>query len=577
MKELNRFSWLLGDFRLMENMNEEIDLGLALGVTNQRFESCSDTGAGANANLRSRIDTNAKPFVGPCPLTELVWSRQNGLTVKCAGGTRCFTDANDEKRVIDGSFLRSSLGHTGSHSRKTADLLPLLANEPEKVEIKTENNDRFALDVGLPLKMQDMTQRGEELLKEEGTSNAPFLEKMEETAENDVQDLIVKDSILENDQKKGEDSLMKEQNKEGGCEEDDDESHESMESCNSANLSSKKNKGWRFDEQLIIGSKRIKKQSQQYCPVVRQDSSFMNWISNMVKGEKPYQEDSPRQFDDDQNKRLGFQTVFQSLYSNDPKRIETKTQIEGKSVNDSKEIILFDKNTVSEHNPDDTLNQKAFGNLWITRVFPKLPSNDSSAINASSFGLKQFEKLVEKTCFFCGKTGHELRDCLKTNENGNVFFNKKVPNFNEIASSSGKNKLLNEEKIHGIPQRMFDTIRKLRLSRTEILKWMNSRLPVANLHGYFLRLRLAKWEEGVGGAGYYVACITDENPSKGSKKPIRVNIGGVECLVESRYISNCDFIEDELIAWWQRTLTSGRVPMEEGLTSKLEEREKLGF
>lgn len=37
---------------------------------------------------------------------------------------------------------------------------------------------------------------------------------------------------------------------------------------------------------------------------------------------------------------------------------------------------------------------------------------------------------------------------------------------------------------------------------------MNSRLPIENLDGYFLRLRLAKWEEGVGGTGYYVACIT---------------------------------------------------------------------
>lgn len=35
--------------------------------------------------------------------------------------------------------------------------------------------------------------------------------------------------------------------------------------------------------------------------------------------------------------------------------------------------------------------------------------------------------------------------------------------------------------------------------------------------------------------------------------------------------------QDELIAWWQRTLTSGQVPMEERLTFKLEEREKLGF
>lgn len=578
-------SWLLGVFsRVMENMNEEIDLGLSLGATNQqRVESCSDSGAGVNADLGSRIDTtntNTKPFVRPHPLTELVWSTQNGLTIKYTGCSPCFAHTKDDERVIDASFFRSTLplAHTGRQNRRTADLLPLLSNEPEKLEIKTENSDRFTMDVGLPLKMtQEHTnvKRGEEL-KEEGSSSAPFLEKMEETAENDV---IVKDlENSEKDQKGGE-------NREEGCKEDDDESHKSMESCNSANLSSKKNKGWRFEEQLIIGSKRIKKQSQEYSPVVKQDSSFMNWISTMVKSVKPYQEETPRPFDDDQNKRLGFQTVFQSLYSQDPKRLETKTDIDDKSVDASKEIILFDK-TASDHNPYDNLNQKAFGNLWITRLFPKIPSNvntlvakDSSTIDASApCGMNQFEKPVEKSkCFFCGKTGHELRDCLQINENGNVFFKKKVSNINEIASTSGNNKLFNEEKIHRIPKGMFDTIRSLRLSRTDILKWMNSHLPLTNLDGYFLRLRLAKWEEGVGEAGYYVACITDENPSKGSKKPIRVNIGGVECLVESRYISNCDFLEDELIAWWQRTLTSGQVPMEDRLTFKLEEREKLGF
>lgn len=327
------------------------------------------------------------------------------------------------------------------------------------------------MDVGLPLKMtQEHTnvKRGEEL-KEEGSSSAPFLEKMEETAENDV---IVKDlENSEKDQKGGE-------NREEGCKEDDDESHKSMESCNSANLSSKKNKGWRFEEQLIIGSKRIKKQSQEYSPVVKQDSSFMNWISTMVKSVKPYQEETPRPFDDDQNKRLGFQTVFQSLYSQDPKRLETKTDIDDKSVDASKEIILFDK-TASDHNPYDNLNQKAFGNLWITRLFPKTPSNvntlvakDSSTIDASApCGMNQFEKPVEKSkCFFCGKTGHELRDCLQINENGNVFFKKKVSNINEIASTSGNNKLFNEEKIHRIPKGMFDTIRSLRSSRTDILK-----------------------------------------------------------------------------------------------------------
>lgn len=112
--------------RVMENMNEEIDLGLSLGATNQqRVESCSDSGAGVNADLGSRIDTtntntntNTKPFVRPHPLTELVWSTQNGLTIKYTGCSPCFAHTKDDERVIDASFFRSTLplAHTGTHN-----------------------------------------------------------------------------------------------------------------------------------------------------------------------------------------------------------------------------------------------------------------------------------------------------------------------------------------------------------------------------------------------------------------------------------------------------------------------------
>lgn len=668
-----------------------MNLGLALGTGSSNQQEVESLGAGANANANSRSRIDKKPFVGPRPLTELVWSTQNGLSIKCAGCTTCSADNNPSCLFRDVSpsipFSKSSLDENvgvemesipvgnvagtneGPQNQTTADLLPLLANEPEILGSKTENIDRLGLEIGLPLKIQEPSH-DEDKLKESGSSGAP--EKMEETAENDVQDVIGKDAILENVER---DLENKEESCKEGNERDEDNSHGSMESCNSANLSSKGNKRWRFEQQLIIGSKRIKKQSQECLfstpPVVKQDSSFMNWISNMVKGIKPCQEDGhslalsiAHPIDDhDQKmdsscdktlnlvtKKLGFQTVFQSLYSQDAKRNETRTRVvENKSVDDSKEIILFDK----------TDGQKAFGNLWIARFSPKTPSTlltsnnsdmksfvarDSSTDEASaSVSLKQLEKPVALTlsetlsCFFCGKRGHELRDCLQINEkevegflknirlyqrlskeapclcikcfqlnhwasacprskrcnkktkesrsdlnlklkeNGNVLFKKKkkVSNVNEIPKHQGSS----SGKIHGVPKEMFDTIRRLRLSRMDILKWMNSRLPtISSLDGYFLRLRLAKWEEGVGGAGYYVGCITDQNPSKGSKKPIRVNIGGVECLVESRYISNCDFLEDELIGWWRTMLTSRRrLPIEEELASKLEDRKRLGF
>ncbi|KAL8238547.1 hypothetical protein R6Q59_015114 [Mikania micrantha] len=93
---------------------------------------------------------------------------------------------------------------------------------------------------------------------------------------------------------------------------------------------------------------------------------------------------------------------------------------------------------------------------------------------------------------------------------------------------------------------VVDTIRKLQLSRTEILKWMNSRSMVAHLDGFFLRLRVAKRKEGEGKSRYLVACITgsqEETPWNELKHSIRVKVGDNEFLVQSQYVSNCDFLE----------------------------------
>ncbi|XP_016434926.1 uncharacterized protein LOC107761240 [Nicotiana tabacum] len=132
-----------------------------------------------------------------------------------------------------------------------------------------------------------------------------------------------------------------------------------------------------------------------------------------------------------------------------------------------------------------------------------------------------------------------------------------------------------------VPKGIFDVIRGLRLSRVDILKWMNSNTSLSHLDGLFLRLRLGKWEAGRGGTGYYVACITDvkgEKSERDSRNRISVNVGGVECFVGSQYVSNQDFLEDELTTWWCKTLESGgKVPAEEDLRLKLEERMKLGF
>ncbi|KAF5816641.1 putative RNA polymerase-associated protein Rtf1 [Helianthus annuus] len=264
------------------------------------------------------------------------------------------------------------------------------------------------------------------------------------------------------------------------------ESHGSMESCRSANLSTKRKKIRSVEQQLILGRKRNKKQADEYA--TKTDHSFMNWISNMLKGFKSRNIYDQRigvsnETHSLESKEKGFQNVFQSLFSP-----ETITRIENKSIGSS--------------------------------VIAKRRSQESVVYNITNVGKEA-------------------------------------------------------------PKGMFDTIRGLRLSRTDIHKWMNSKSSVAQLDGFFLRLRVAKPEERAEGSRYYVACITGlqwetQTPLKDMKQSIRVKVGGVECFVESQHISNCDFVEDELVAWWQKTSEHQRIPVVKDLKSKLAVRRTLG-
>ncbi|KAI4304012.1 hypothetical protein MLD38_039581 [Melastoma candidum] len=125
-------------------------------------------------------------------------------------------------------------------------------------------------------------------------------------------------------------------------------------------------------------------------------------------------------------------------------------------------------------------------------------------------------------------------------------------------------------KASEMPKGIFDMIRNLHLSRTDILKWTNSGTSLIHLEGYFLRLRLGKWGDKLGGSGYRVACISgmtqiDRSPVDG-KIFLPVYVGGVKCLVGSQYISNHNFLEDELKEWWHATLKGGgRMPSEDDL------------
>uniref|UniRef100_A0A6N2N3B3 Plus3 domain-containing protein n=1 Tax=Salix viminalis TaxID=40686 RepID=A0A6N2N3B3_SALVM len=183
----------------------------------------------------------------------------------------------------------------------------------------------------------------------------------------------------------------------------------------------------------------------------------------------------------------------------------------------------------------------------------------------------------------CNERLNEAFTCGKMNLNMKLF-------GKDIVSSSGEKKLKENQampssnfvgsQISDGPMGIFDAVKMLRLSRAVFVKLMNSHTPPSRLDGFFLRLRLGKWEQGPGGSGYGVACITgaeNESSTRNSKNSIAVNVGGVKCLVESQYISNHDFTKDELMAWWRATLKGGgNIPSEEGLRLKVKEMKMLG-
>ncbi|XP_022760238.1 uncharacterized protein LOC111306695 isoform X2 [Durio zibethinus] len=178
----------------------------------------------------------------------------------------------------------------------------------------------------------------------------------------------------------------------------------------------------------------------------------------------------------------------------------------------------------------------------------------------------------------CGVTADKMRSSTNVNK-------KHVASISQ-ESELKENQITHwgnfiSQQVSDMPKAILNAVRMLQLSRTDILKWMNSQISLSHLEGFFLRLRLGKWEEGLGGTGYYVACITGackQDTEQNSKNSVSVNVGGTKCLVESQYISNHDFLEDELMAWLRATTKNGgKLPSKEELTMKVKERRTLGF
>ncbi|CAN7027340.1 unnamed protein product [Brassica rapa subsp. trilocularis] len=720
-------------------------------------------------------------FASVDALSELVWSPRNGLSLRCADFS--FTGKNPKllsPSVFDdiaqtnnnnNKMESQSKSNSIQHQEEEADEVNQACSEknrplsgiggsvedtkPGREEMETNDDvEEAQTRVGTSRRSLVDSPRGEteallanEELERDGTEEEPS-NRVEATDENDLPSPASKAVVVACERlakAKGKEKALSDGNF------NDDESFGSVESCNSAGLVSrgrKKRAGLGFEEQglMILGSKRLKTLSQECLEStskLKQDSSFMNWISNMTKGIWKGNEEDNSPFvalttttttSDAQPgvsgcRNTGFQSFFQSIYcqkKSDQEAVDvdnanvaslqelpeqclitkgdhvssssgngvapdissgkvginqTSETFSSEKKHEDKEtnISLLPKSKPSEEQKTcgegdekvvQCLTNKNSGldSLWISRFSSKtsLPqkqdlreritkeANDSSVLPiVSSLRVESSEamaslfarrleamkhmlptcSLAENTeeidrnliCFYCGKKGHRLQECLEVTDTElrDLVRNISASNGREeastlcircfqlshwaatcpnappyssgpedrsvkhsLASTSGRK--LPFRGFTDVPKAVFEAVQVLRLTRTDVLKWINSKKSVSGLEGFFLRLRLGKWAEGVGGTGYHVARIEGANEGQSSKEhpvnsSVSVKVGGMTCFVESQFISNHDFVEEELLAWWRsaakRAGKSGvdDVLMAEELSRKIQQRKMLRF
>ncbi|VAH64627.1 unnamed protein product [Triticum turgidum subsp. durum] len=162
---------------------------------------------------------------------------------------------------------------------------------------------------------------------------------------------------------------------------------------------------------------------------------------------------------------------------------------------------------------------------------------------------------------YVDRRGVQIKE-VGSNSMESLPHNKQIVPYNIITSDIDQSSVV------------FGALQRLRLSRSDIIRWLASPIMHTTLDGFFLRLRFGKWEEALGGTGYHVARINGAL----DRNRLSVTIRNSTCQVDSRFVSNHGFHEDELKAWWSAAMKGGwKLPSDEELSKKLRERELLHF
>ncbi|XP_073220558.1 uncharacterized protein [Cicer arietinum] len=322
-----------------------------------------------------------------------------------------------------------------------------------------------------------------------------------------------------------------------------------------------------------------RKEAQNICH--RRDNLGSLWITRFASKSTP-----PLTISDRLNER-SFHCKIEE--TGEQPANDTKISIglkEDKGNNDHKSHYLF--NNISS-SPGFT-NSEQMASIFARRFIAIkhiMPTNNEGSARPQP---------DEADCILSGGTihdgiDHETDQNINLKRKSNDIITFKIECSASCKSTSKENKLrdkpitspfrMAEKNISHVPEGIFDAVKNLQLSRSEILKWITVHGSISQLNGFFLRLRLGKWEEGHGRTGYHVAYINEterHSLEQHMTKSLSVKVRGMKCMVESHYISNHDFLEEEIMEWWSTTSETGvEIPSEQDLIAKFKKKQMLGL
>ncbi|KAE8718356.1 Zinc knuckle family protein, putative isoform 3 [Hibiscus syriacus] len=263
-----------------ENLFEENDLVDSKGA----YFSCRD-----NTPVAEIADAIKNNFPGPRPLDERKPDVVQLSRMEIVLASKVYADNKHEafippaknstspgRKQDESASLMDKKGKSKMKGYVSSTLLPM-----EKLEATAENNLRVL--VGDDAYFASTASSSESVSEAEKNVEHYKKIKLEEISGDKHSPT---DSRILRYRRKGKENALYDGDVKLMSQEEDD-SQESVESCNSAGLFSTGKKQWGFKQQLIVGRKRVKRQmGESPCSssLVKQDSSFMNWISNMMKG-----------------------------------------------------------------------------------------------------------------------------------------------------------------------------------------------------------------------------------------------------------------------------------------------------